>query len=67
MINAAGALLAGCLALLAAAVAGQSTVNSTEGKLAYVSGLGRVAAAATAVALCHKPAGSKSVLPSHLL
>lgn len=42
MINAAGALLAGCLALLAAAAAGQSTTNSTEGKLAYVSGQGWV-------------------------
>lgn len=37
-----GTLLAACLALLAAAAAGQTTINSTEGTLAYVSRLGRV-------------------------
>ena len=37
-----GTLLAACLALLTAAAAGQTTINSTEGTLAYVSRLDRV-------------------------
>ncbi len=48
----AGTLLAACLAMFATAAAGQSTTNSTEGKLAYVSGLAGVGPAAAAGG-CH--------------